>query len=111
MKTNEFYTVGPVLGVTDGYVKVTVDGIGDDGTVYFVDPDGNEYNFTVDEVDNLRNQNKMIGVDSVADVPSDLAAVLDTLGTARDNTTNPWSDQRLSEAQVNVFKAVVEENR
>lgn len=108
-KDKEFYVPGDVIGTDDGFVKLTVDAVGEGGTIYFVDSAGNEYSFDTDEFAHLRKQKRVVTAGEASSAPTELTDILQTLSDYRSTTSNPWVNERLSDAQLAVFEAIVEE--
>lgn len=108
-RDKEFYVPGDVIGTDEGFVKLTVDSVGEGGTIYFTDVNGNEYSYDSDEFAQLRRDNRVVAASEASSAPTELVDMLKSLGNYRSTTDNPWVNERLSDAQLVVFEAIVEE--
>jgi len=111
MKSKEFRILGSELGETDSFIDVTVDGIDEEGTLYFADVDSNRsWELTNREVTNLMNNNVMIGSDKV--VTHKLWELATVIGTDRETVvTDDFAHENIEEAQRSAFLAAYFETR
>lgn len=111
MKANEFRVLGEELGETDSFVDVTINGIDEDGALYFSDTDSDrEWSFTHRETRNLMGQNLMVESEKVQQHKLwDLAKTIEEKGIR--NASDEFAVENVREAQRSIFLAAYFETR
>lgn len=113
MKESEFRILGSKLGEPDTFIDVSVDGIDNDGTVYFAevgDKAKREWDLKISEIKRLTNQNVMVGASGVEAHP--LWDRAEQLTKDQDkNAKTEYGIESLEEAQRNLFLAAWYETR
>jgi hypothetical protein len=111
MKGNEFRIFGPEFDATEGYLDISVEGIDEDGTIYFVDEKSNrEFELSTERIQDLMEENLMLNSEEVS--KHKLWERVRKIGKDRnERISDNFADQHAQEAQRALFLAAYEETR
>jgi len=112
MKANEFRILGSEVDEKESYIDVIVDGIGDDGSIYFSEvKEERSWKFSSERVSGLIEDNLLL--ESFEITKNKLWERLDKLTKDRleGQVTKNFAVQSVEDAQRSLFKAAFEESR
>lgn len=112
MKANEFRILGDEVNEDESYLDVVVDGIGDDGSIYFADVNsGREWKISSERVSELISDDLLLEASEVSQ--HKLWGRLDKLtkDLVEGRVTDNFAVSAVKDAQRSLFRAAFEETR